>query len=89
MITETYNIVVEEISKSRINEVDFENLPFGKHFADYMFEVDFMDGAWQEPKITPFKNLSMHPATPQLHYGQPIFEALKAKKNEVGEILVF
>jgi branched-chain amino acid aminotransferase len=89
MITKVHNIAFEEIEASRINEVDFDNLPFGKHFADYMFEMDFVDGAWQEPKIVPFRNLSIHPATSALHYGQAIFEGLKANKNEAGEILVF
>ena len=89
MITETFNIAIEEITESKISEVDFENLPFGKHFADYMFEVDFKDGAWQQPKIKPFENLSIHPATSALHYGQAIFEGLKAMRNEAGEILVF
>ena len=89
MITQSKNIAVEEITKSRINEVDFENLPFGQHFADYMFEMDYADGAWQQPKIVPFRNLSLHPATSALHYGQAIFEGLKATKNAAGEVLVF
>ena len=89
MITAPHNIIVEEINNSRIDEVDFENLPFGKHFADYMFEMDFANGQWQQPKIVPFRNLSIHPATSALHYGQAIFEGLKATRNEQGEVLVF
>ncbi|MFK8043845.1 MAG: branched-chain amino acid aminotransferase [Crocinitomicaceae bacterium] len=89
MITESHKISIEEVQNSKLGEVDFDNLPFGKHFADYMFEMDFCDGAWQEAKIVPFRNLSMHPATSALHYGQAIFEGLKAAKNDAGEILVF
>ncbi len=89
MITAPHNIVIEEIVSSRIHEVDFDNLPFGKHFADYMFEMDFTNGSWQQPKIVPFRNLSIHPATSALHYGQAIFEGLKATKNSAGEVLIF
>lgn len=89
MITDSPKIEVEQVVDSRITEVDFDNLPFGKHFADYMFEMDFEDGKWQLPKVVPFRNLSLHPATSALHYGQAIFEGLKATKNAEGEILVF
>ncbi|MFK8036878.1 MAG: branched-chain amino acid aminotransferase [Crocinitomicaceae bacterium] len=89
MITDSQNIVVEQIANSRLNEVDFDNLPFGKHFADYMFEMDFKDGKWQQPKVVPFRSLSLHPATSALHYGQAIFEGLKATKNKNNEVLVF
>ncbi len=89
MIIQSKNIEIEEVKNSRIGEVDFENLPFGKHFADYMFEMDFVDGTWQQAKLVPFRNLSLHPATSALHYGQAIFEGLKATKTSDGEILVF
>ncbi len=89
MISTSNNIKITEIESSRIDEVNFDDLPFGKHFADYMFEMDFIDGVWQQPTVVPFKNLSMHPATSALHYGQAIFEGLKATKNKAGEILVF
>ncbi|MFD1553304.1 branched chain amino acid aminotransferase [Putridiphycobacter roseus] len=89
MISTSNNIKITEIETSRISEVDFNNLPFGKHFADYMFEMDYKDGAWQQATVVPFRNLSIHPATSALHYGQAIFEGLKATKNEADEILVF
>lgn len=83
------NITIKKIEKSRISEVDFENLGFGKHFSDHMLVMDYEDGAWKSPEIVPFGNISIHPATSALHYGQAIFEGLKAQKNEAGEILVF
>lgn len=83
------NITIKKIEKSRISEVDFENLGFGKHFSDHMLVMDYEDGAWKAPEIVPFGNISVHPATSALHYGQAIFEGLKAQKNEAGEILVF
>jgi len=89
MIIQSKNIKVVEVGRSRLDEVDFNNLPFGKHFADYMFEMDFANGEWQQPTIVPFGNMSLHPATSALHYGQAIFEGLKATRNSDNEILVF
>ncbi len=89
MATNTVNIEITKVDKSKIERVDFDNLPFGKHFSDHMFEMDFRDGEWQKPTIVPFENLSLHPATSAIHYGQSIFEGLKAQKGENGEILVF
>ncbi len=89
MITQTKKIAITEIQNSKLNEVDFENLPFGKHFADYMFEMDYTDGVWGDPTIVPFENFSIHPATSALHYGQSIFEGLKATKSSNGEVIVF
>lgn len=89
MISDITQIKIEKISQSKLNEVDFDNLPFGKHFADYMFEMDFKDGAWQAPTVKAFQNLDMHPATSALHYGQAIFEGLKASKIENGDVLIF
>ncbi|MGB1102151.1 MAG: branched-chain amino acid aminotransferase [Crocinitomicaceae bacterium] len=89
MATDTVNIKIEKVESSRIDSVDFNNLPFGKFFSDHMFEMNYADGKWGTPTIVPFQNLSLHPATSALHYGQAIFEGLKAQKNENGEVLVF
>ena len=89
MIIQSKNIRVEEVAESRLSEVDFNNLPFGKHFADYMFEMDYADGAWQQPTLVPFRHLSLHPATSVLHYGQAVFEGMKAAKTADGEVLIF
>lgn len=89
MATDTVNIKITRVEESRIDTVDFNNLPFGKFFSDHMFEMDFADGKWQAPTIVPFANLSMHPATSAIHYGQSIFEGLKAQKGENGEVLIF
>jgi branched-chain amino acid aminotransferase len=89
MATDTVNIKITRVEESRINTVDFNNLPFGKFFSDHMFEMDFADGKWQTPTIVPFANLSLHPATSAIHYGQSIFEGLKAQKGDNGEVLVF
>lgn len=89
MDTVVNNIHITKTDKSRLSEVDFNNLPFGKIFSDHMFEIDFEDGAWQTPTIVPFRNLELHPATSALHYGQAIFEGLKAQKSASGEVILF
>ena len=72
-----------------ISEVDFDNLDFGKTFSDSMLVMEYKGGEWSVPSIEPLKALEMHPATSVLHYGQAIFEGLKAYKNERGEINIF
>lgn len=89
MLQDTLNIKVTRTTKSHINDVDWDNLPFGKIFSDHMLVMDYKDGEWQQPEIVPFGNLSLHPATSAIHYGQSIFEGLKANKGENGEILIF
>ncbi len=89
MDTVVNNIRITKTENSRLSQVDFDNLPFGKIFSDHMFEIDYSDGAWQTPTIVPFRNLDLHPATSALHYGQAIFEGLKAQKSSSGEILLF
>ncbi len=80
---------VQTTSHSRLAECDFNTLQFGKTFADHMFVADYKDRQWQQPRIVPYGNLSLSPALSSLHYGQALFEGLKAYKNEAGEILVF
>jgi branched-chain amino acid aminotransferase len=89
MSTEAINIEIEKIEKSKLDQVDWENLPFGKVFSDHMVEMDYADGKWSQPKITPYRNLELSPATSILQYGQTFFEGLKATKNEKGEIVLF
>lgn len=86
---DTLPIEVQTAKQSRISELDVNNLPFGKAFADHMFIVDYKDDAWQQPRIVPFGNLTMSPATSALHYGQTIFEGMKAHKSDKGEVLLF
>lgn len=84
-----YDIKVTKTTRSRISEVDFENLPFGRVFSDHMFIADYKDGEWFDFRIVPFENIPMHPATSALHYGQSIFEGLKAYRTEGDEVQVF
>jgi len=83
------SITVNKASKSKIDSLDLDNIPFGKVFTDHMFIMDYKDGKWQQPIIKEFENLVLHPATSVLHYGQSIFEGMKAYKNDAGEVYIF
>lgn len=89
MTTGTLNIEIEKAKESKIAKTDFQNLEFGAVYADHMLEVDFKGGKWGAPRIIPFQNISMSPACSVLHYGQTIFEGMKAYRGEDGSILVF
>lgn len=83
------DIAIRKSRQSRINEVDFDQLEFGKYIADHMLVCDYADGEWQAPQIVPYSNLSLSPATLALHYGQTIFEGMKAFRMDDGRINIF
>jgi branched-chain amino acid aminotransferase len=85
----TLDIQVTKSAKSRVSEINFENLPFGKHFTDHMLEVDYVDGEWKKVHIRPYQNLSLSPALSAVHYGQSIFEGIKAYKDREGNPFIF
>lgn len=89
MATQTASFPIERIAKSRISEVDFNNLGFGNYISDHMLVADYKNGAWGEGKIMPFGELPMTPAILSLHYGQAIFEGMKAFKQTDGRINIF
>jgi branched-chain amino acid aminotransferase len=86
---DTLDISIRKVQNSRINEVDFNNIPFGRVYSDHMFIADYEDGQWSDLRIVPYENLSMAPASSVIHYGQSVFEGLKAYKNNKGEAVVF
>lgn len=77
-------IPVEKVQQSRVDSVDWDNLPFGRVFSDHMYVADYQDGKWTEGRIIPFGQFTIHPASMVLHYGQAIFEGMKASKLEDG-----
>lgn len=89
MLTPSKAIKVNKIEYSKINEVDWDNLVFGSVFSDHMLMMTYKDGEWGSAKIKPLSNLSLHPATAALHYGQELFEGIKAYKHADGKITVF
>lgn len=85
----TQQIKITRSEKSRLSEVDFNNIPFGKIFTDYMFEADYIDGEWKNAEIKPLRELAVHPGNMAWHYGQAIFEGMKATRDAEGNALLF
>lgn len=83
------DISIQSIKHSRIREIDFNDLEFGKYVSDHMLVADYADGEWHQPGILPFTNLSLSPATLALHYGQTVFEGMKAFRMHDGRINIF
>lgn len=88
-MTLTESIPVEKATRSGLADVDFSNLEFGKHIADHMVVADFNNGQWGTPKVMPYGEMKLAPATLALHYGQSIFEGMKAYRYKDGNISVF
>jgi branched-chain amino acid aminotransferase len=86
---DTIKADIQKVKQSRLPEVDFKNLPFGKVYSDHMFLADFRDGEWKNFRIVPYGYMQISPATPAIHYGQSIFEGMKAYHSASGEALVF
>ena len=82
-------IEITRIEKSKINDIDFNNFSFGSVFTDHMFECDFIDGKWVNPTIKPYQPISIEPSASVLHYGQAIFEGMKAYKDKNNEVWLF
>jgi branched-chain amino acid aminotransferase len=82
-------IVVVKSESSKINDVDFDNLIFGRVFTDHMFVCDFEDGKWQTPQIMPYQPMTIEPSARVFHYGQAVFEGMKAYKDDDGKIFLF
>ncbi len=84
-----YPIKVTKTTISRLDTVDFSNIPFGKVFSDHMFTADYRDGEWSNFQIVPFGHFMIHPACMGLHYGQSIFEGMKASRTQDGTPFLF
>tara|TARA_Y100000389_G_C17453458_1_gene516393 strand:- start:1680 stop:2726 length:1047 start_codon:yes stop_codon:yes gene_type:complete len=80
---------INEIQNSKINNIDFDNLNFGQTFTDHMLVCHYREGNWQTPEISPYKPLTLDPSASVLHYGQAIFEGMKAFKDNNGQIWLF
>jgi len=77
-------IPVNLTSNSRLSSLDFDNIPFGKVFSDHMFYAEFENGSWQKMEIRPLEKLQIHPSNLAWHYGQSIFEGMKATMHTDG-----
>jgi len=85
----TFKIEVQKTASSRIKDVDWNNLTFGKIFSDHSFIAEFKNGKWEHMRIEPYGPLCISPASPVLHYGLTILEGLKAVRNKNNEALLF
>ena len=82
-------IEITRAKQSNLPQIDFGNLQFGSVFSDHMFAMEYVDGSWQNHRIEPFGAIEVHPVSASLHYGQTIFEGLKAYRGPDGQIRVF
>ena len=88
-MVDTLKISLQKTKRSRLPETDFDHLPFGNVYTDHMFMADFSDGQWRNLRIIPYGKIDVSPATPAIHYGQSIFEGLKAYNGPSEEALIF
>ena len=87
--TPTLNISVNKAARSRVKDQDINHVPFGKIFTDHMFVAEYENGKWGKTSIEPYGSISMSYATCALHYGQTIFEGMKAFRTVKDEIVLF
>lgn len=89
MLKTPSEIDIVRASSSKIHEVDFENLAFGNTFTDHMLICDFREGKWNKPVIKPYEPFLIDPSAKVFHYGQAIFEGMKAYKDENDDVWLF
>ncbi|TVR30708.1 MAG: branched-chain amino acid aminotransferase [Balneolaceae bacterium] len=82
-------IKITKTDQSRISDIDFEKLEFGRVFSDHMLEMVYQDGSWSEPEIKPYGPISFEPSLHALHYGQSVFEGMKAYYVDDKQINLF
>ena len=83
------NMTIVEATTSKINSVDFDNLIFGNVFTDHMMVCDYKNGQWQNPQIKPYGPIELAPSARVFHYGQAIFEGMKAFKDDEDQVWLF
>ena len=82
-------VKITKASSSKLSSVDFSNLTFGKVFTDHMMVCDYKDGSWQTPEIVPYGPLQMYASAKVFHYGQAVFEGMKAYKDDEDKVWLF
>lgn len=83
------DITVNLAPGSKIDSVDFENLTFGNVFTDHMLICDYKNGVWDKPVIKPYEPFLIDPSAKVFHYGQAIFEGMKAYKDDNNDVWLF
>jgi len=85
----TMDITVRKAERSKLQDLNLVKISFGKYFTDHMLEADFEKGEWKNAEIKPYQPLLLSPSLVALHYGQSIFEGIKAYKNQEGDAFIF
>lgn len=85
----TKDFKITHAKESKLKNIDLHNVPFGKYFTDHMLVADYENGQWQTPEIVPYQPLELDPSLAVLHYGQAIFEGIKAYKLQDGSVQIF
>jgi branched-chain amino acid aminotransferase len=88
-MVETMEVKITKAGQTKLNDINLENVPFGKYFTDHMLEADYENGEWKNVEIKPYQPLSIAPSNAAFHYGQAIFEGIKAYKDEDGNAFIF
>ncbi len=88
-MTEAFTISVTRAERSKLQDINLENIPFGKYFSDHMLEADYENGEWTSVEIKPYQPLLLEPSLAALHYGQAIFEGIKAYKDIHDNAFIF
>lgn len=88
-MSNTEAISIQRTSQSRLASVDFNNLDFGKYISDHMSVSRYYDKQWHDISIIPYGDMAMSPAMLALHYGQSVFEGMKAFKMQDGRVNIF
>lgn len=83
------DFTITKTSHSKLDQTDFNNLGFGKYYSDHMLICDYRNGEWEKPVIKPYGPMQLDPASKIFHYGQSIFEGMKAFKNQEGQVCLF
>ncbi|MEO5945181.1 MAG: branched-chain amino acid aminotransferase [Chitinophagaceae bacterium] len=72
------DIKITKTENSKLKDIDFNNIPFGKYTSDHMFMMDYANGNWSDFRIVPYQSLQLDPQSKALQYCQCIFEGMKA-----------
>lgn len=83
------DILITKAERSKLQELSLDNLPFGRYFSDHMLEADYENGEWKNIEIKPYQPLLLSPSVAAIHYGQAIFEGIKAYKDQQGNPAIF
>lgn len=88
-MTAAMDILIRKAEESKLKDLSLENLPFGRYFTDHMLEADYENGEWKNVEIRPYQPLLISPSLTSLHYGQAIFEGIKAYSDNQGNAYIF